>query len=825
MRTIESDAGNLLQRFYPNLNFENIPRVSHAQREKIKNLADKFPILHTQLLHEQERFERSKNEVMKWQLQRQDLIQLVDLTGLKSSLDFALKQGDLEIWLSKENKDIRFLTVKIEVALKQLGLWSGSLAELEILPLPLLERIDFFEKKFQELYNDEQWVKEKLREARQRYSQATQNIEALYWSGEIPTEDKLLQVRQQRQHYWQELKRDPRLLSEFTQKYEQTVKEADEIADRLRRESHRVTQQANFKAEQQVAAREQEIQARKWHTLKEMISTLQTEWEEAWKICNIKPWSPSEMRKWLNDCLNLRQQLSMLRERQQQWQVKQQLYNELLQQLTRALQELSLKPMSQLSELIAQATATLQNMAELQRQHHEINTQIKTHQAEWQRSELALQQLTQQLEQWQIAWVNALIPLQLMEDTAPEIARDVLDGLDQLLNKLDKINGLRRRIERMEEDAQNFRQEINLLLEKIAPEWLSEPIEQVIHKLSNKLNQIVNETTLFEQLQQRLQAEQCELQAAKIQQNQSQIILQSLLAQAHCTQLIELEQAELDSAYKRGLLQAYTETEQQLLEQGEGLSLIELANAAESIDIDQLPMRLQQISEQMTILEQQRSELDQKIGELRVLLKQMDGNATAAELAENAQLYTTEIKELSERYTHVVTAAFVLRQVIEKYRKNNQDPLLQRTSELFRRLTLGSFIELKTGYNHDDQPILLGLRTPQSLGIPTSGMSEGTRDQLYLALRLASIERYLRHNSPVPLIFDDILVNFDDERARATLEILSQFSEKTQILFFTHHLRLVELAQKSIGRKRVVIHELGEDLSHKNTKNPQLSVF
>jgi len=59
------------------------------------------------------------------------------------------------------------------------------------------------------------------------------------------------------------------------------------------------------------------------------------------------------------------------------------------------------------------------------------------------------------------------------------------------------------------------------------------------------------------------------------------------------------------------------------------------------------------------------------------------------------------------------------------------------------------------------------------------------------------------------------------------LEILSSLSEKTQILFFTHHLRLVELAQKSAGKKRVVIHELGDDSFSKMKENnsPQLSVF
>ena len=43
------------------------------------------------------------------------------------------------------------------------------------------------------------------------------------------------------------------------------------------------------------------------------------------------------------------------------------------------------------------------------------------------------------------------------------------------------------------------------------------------------------------------------------------------------------------------------------------------------------------------------------------------------------------------------------------------------------------------------------------------GMSNGTRDQLYLALRLASLEKYMESSEPMPFIVDDILVDFDDE--------------------------------------------------------------
>ncbi len=74
-------------------------------------------------------------------------------------------------------------------------------------------------------------------------------------------------------------------------------------------------------------------------------------------------------------------------------------------------------------------------------------------------------------------------------------------------------------------------------------------------------------------------------------------------------------------------------------------------------------------------------------------------------------------------------------------------------------------------------------------------MSDGTRDHLSLSLRLASLEKYLETSEPMPFVVDDILVNFHDQRAAATLGALAELSKKTQVLFFTHHGRLVELAQ------------------------------
>lgn len=83
--------------------------------------------------------------------------------------------------------------------------------------------------------------------------------------------------------------------------------------------------------------------------------------------------------------------------------------------------------------------------------------------------------------------------------------------------------------------------------------------------------------------------------------------------------------------------------------------------------------------------------------------------------------------------------------------------------------------------------------------MPVSGMSAGSADQLYLALRSASIEDYLGRADALPFVADDLFINIDDGRAAAGFRVLGQLSEKTQVLFFTHHQHLVDIARDSLG--------------------------
>ena len=112
--------------------------------------------------------------------------------------------------------------------------------------------------------------------------------------------------------------------------------------------------------------------------------------------------------------------------------------------------------------------------------------------------------------------------------------------------------------------------------------------------------------------------------------------------------------------------------------------------------------------------------------------------------------------------------AFILGREIERYRQENQGPMLTKASQLFARLTLGGFTGVRAGYNDKDKPALKCVREG-NVEVDIDGLSEGTRDQLYLSLRLASLLRYADLAEPMPLVLDDVLIQFDDERSRAAL--------------------------------------------------------
>lgn len=133
--------------------------------------------------------------------------------------------------------------------------------------------------------------------------------------------------------------------------------------------------------------------------------------------------------------------------------------------------------------------------------------------------------------------------------------------------------------------------------------------------------------------------------------------------------------------------------------------------------------------------------------------------------------------DATHQYLRLQLASEVLQRAIESYREKHQGPVLNRASELFSGLTLGNYCGLTTAFGDNDKSVLVAIRRTRE-NVEIDGLSDGTRDQLYLALRLAAIEHHVQTVSPCPVILDDILINSDDARASATLKALADLAKR-----------------------------------------------
>lgn len=182
----------------------------------------------------------------------------------------------------------------------------------------------------------------------------------------------------------------------------------------------------------------------------------------------------------------------------------------------------------------------------------------------------------------------------------------------------------------------------------------------------------------------------------------------------------------------------------------------------------------------------------------RAALDAVGGGDTdaAARAEEDRQQAIAAMATIAGDHLDLWLEARLLRWAIDRYRAENQSPLLERATGLFRDFTLGAFAGLLVDVDSD--PPALRARRESGALVPIEGLSDGTRDQLFLALRLAAVELQLDHAPALPFIADDLFINCDDRRAAAGFSVLACLARRTQVLYLSHHDHLADVARSAV---------------------------
>jgi len=275
--------------------------------------------------------------------------------------------------------------------------------------------------------------------------------------------------------------------------------------------------------------------------------------------------------------------------------------------------------------------------------------------------------------------------------------------------------------------------------------------------------------------------------------------LKSLLEETGSADMAALSGAIERSRAARGLREAVANAETAIKSAGDGKGLEELIAALEGVDPDSLAARTETLAAEQAMLNAEVAVAAAAHGDAKRAFSSLEEEGpSAADAASHAEQARAELGVLSEHYILKRAQAVTLRWAIEQYRERHQDPMLLRASELFSSLTIGRYASLRID-NDGSAPRLLGLRDDGRTVVEIGAMSEGTTDQLFLALRLAAVEQSVAAGVRLPFLADDLFVNFDDERSEAGFRVLAKLAQSTQVLFFTHHPHLAAIARSVVG--------------------------
>jgi uncharacterized protein YhaN len=223
----------------------------------------------------------------------------------------------------------------------------------------------------------------------------------------------------------------------------------------------------------------------------------------------------------------------------------------------------------------------------------------------------------------------------------------------------------------------------------------------------------------------------------------------------------------------------------------------ELRSRMESQDWSGARKLLSQLQVEIDEARREARELASRKGRLEKEIETLESEEESEILLARKEEWVARLNRTAEEWVGLKIASSLLNETLRIYESERQPRVLEKASELLRSVTGGAIRRVLLPLNEDSVRVERseGSRTEEEL------LSRGTLEQVYLSLRLANLESHFNGGFTVPILMDDILVNFDPERARRTAEALTRFSGETgiQVLFFTCHPHVASLFPPEIA--------------------------
>jgi uncharacterized protein YhaN len=732
-------------------------------------------------------------------------------TGLLAAIEHTKSLGDTDSLSLKLRSEIERFTQNAKREMRKLAEWPGSIEELENLRTPLLATIELYSREWERLAADRRGI-EMQREAtlqtiRQKDGELARQVSQVSSAGE----NELAGARARRDQLWdlirasacektlppEEAARHAGIPSALADTFAVHLAQADKIADVRFANAKEVVIHDRLVKEIAAARDEQQRTEKEIEQLENRARELRERWSHEWPGLGATPRQPTEMKEWLQSRQAVLDQFALSRDKEAELQLLEERARSAAAQICAEWSALEpgihRESQSSLPVLLKMAQDFAREREQERGDRAGIRRQLKLLSVEKRRTKLA--ECNQRLSVWEQKWCPHVKALRLAEASTPSRVARALVVLEKVFHQLDKASSLEYRIKRIGDNIEAFETRVTQLADALDPSCRSIPSDLAIIQLHAQLAELNKAEGQRRTLQDEIARDREMFAGWSEKAQQASYTLEKLQALAKCSEE-QLETTIIASEQKLNKKEEYQRIAEGLIERNASANLDSIEQEAAAYELDSLRS---EIATKAGRYNDSVEEISQAAGthtQLKIEFEHLEGSEVSALQAQKAEDALAQLRPAVEQYLRLRLAAEVLEKAIESYREKHQGPILTRASELFSRLTLGGHSGLTSDFGDDDKPVLVAIRQ-NGKRVHVGGLSEGTRDQLYFALRLAAIEDHVQRFAPCPVVLDDLLINSDDKRASAALQVIAELAVRTQVLFFTHHQRLADLGLKA----------------------------
>lgn len=726
--------------------------------------------------------------------------------ALRAALTKARSFGDPETSIQKQHAALFKAKAAFESLLLELGQWGKNLPDLKAMQLPSQEKISRLVQHRQVLVADQKaaLIREKAQKA--EVARIELDITQFKELHHPTTYDAVVQARKKRDSSWQAIKSGKSGLQQGAESFEATIIHVDKVADMRLDDVEEATKLQNLAHQLEREKQALLTLENQSLNLREGIQLFDGQWAEQTAGLGLIAIPLEDIGGWVIKREKALAAAAIYQDTQNDHDSFGKSISDSRLCLANVLRETGLQvaESDNLSILCIQAESYIQAIDGAKVRQETLTAQLQAAKTLATTLKQSTDDAKAEQSRWTEAWSNALKKAALSPDSdigTVEAALELIGLIEEKLAKMQQIQV--ERIDAMNADLKEFSVEASRLARIIAPDLASQPPPQIAQVLANRLTQARESYTESSRLKENLRLATIEVSKAKESIQTAMASLKHLLERARVDSNALLAEAISRSNEYRRLNGEVIEVNTKLLNGGDGLTRIQIEAEVDTADLVQLVSELEKINGQLADTVRQ-TELSADISTAARVLSDIGGSDTAAQAEAQRQEALSTMSDVAERYIKVFTAQRLLRWSIDRYREEKQGPLLVRAGSIFSTLTSGSFQKLVVDYEREPMT-LEGQRSDGKL-VGVSGLSDGTRDQLYLALRLAALEMHLDQSLPLPFIADDLFINYDDERSKAGFEALREISEQTQVIFLSHHDHLIPTVQEVFGKQVNIVY-------------------